>query len=267
MLRFCIVSSALRPNPTASEVVPGRREAASPQPITAALRYGFRGRALRTRPGMTSSRSYDAVALTLLRQKGPVGGLGNGLIAWMQSCGRRQPVKGDWRAFNRVPIAALAVETLDRLPSDLGFTRDREIEDTHIGNSRCAPATKSIQAIKAASDRGLAAFHVLPHSKFKRVFHRAWPDLQRMKLLLPVARSCRVSFFLATICKSRCQAKVRCGRCGRRRRAPRLAGRFRNSNLKRVISGRGALARESGIHNHRPRAMDSGFATFSRVLE
>ncbi|HLK81073.1 MAG TPA: hypothetical protein VKT99_06200, partial [Xanthobacteraceae bacterium] len=47
------------------------------------------------------------------------------------------------------------------------------------------PATKSIQAIKAASDRGLAAFHVLPHSKFKRVFHRAWPDLQRMKLLLP----------------------------------------------------------------------------------
>src|SRR5579884_2666838 len=114
----------------------------------------------------------------------------------MQSCGRRQLVKGDWRAVNRAPIAALAVETLDRLPSDLGFTRDREIEDTHIGNSRCAPATKSIQAIKAASDRGLAAFHVLPHSKFKRVFHRAWPDLQRMKLLLPVARSCRVSFFL-----------------------------------------------------------------------
>src|SRR5579883_1205752 len=28
------------------------------------------------------------------------------------------------------------------------------------------------------------------------VFHRAWPDLQRMKLLLPVARSYRVSFFL-----------------------------------------------------------------------
>src|SRR5579884_2853350 len=28
------------------------------------------------------------------------------------------------------------------------------------------------------------------------VFHRAWPDLQRMKLLLPVARSCRVSFLL-----------------------------------------------------------------------
>ncbi|HLK84561.1 MAG TPA: hypothetical protein VKT99_24140, partial [Xanthobacteraceae bacterium] len=43
----------------------------------------------------------------------------------------------------------------------------------------------SIQAIKAVSDRGLAAFHVLPRSKFKRVFHRAWPDLQRMKLLLP----------------------------------------------------------------------------------
>ncbi len=63
------------------------------------------------------------------------------LIAWMQSRGRRQPVKGDWRAFNRAPIA------LDRLPP---------------------PATKSIQAIKAASDRGLAAFHVLPHSKFKR---------------------------------------------------------------------------------------------------
>ncbi|HLK84392.1 MAG TPA: hypothetical protein VKT99_23270, partial [Xanthobacteraceae bacterium] len=52
-------------------------------------------------------------------------------------------------------------------------------------------------AIKAASDRGLAAFHVLPHSKFKRVFHRAWPDLQRMKLLLPVARSYRASFFLS----------------------------------------------------------------------
>ncbi len=31
---------------------------------------------------------------------------------------------------------------------------------------------------------------------FFLVFHRAWPDLQRMKLLLPVARSCRVSFFL-----------------------------------------------------------------------
>src|SRR5579883_675171 len=31
---------------------------------------------------------------------------------------------------------------------------------------------------------------------FLLVFHRAWPDLQRMKLLLPVARSCRVSFFL-----------------------------------------------------------------------
>src|SRR5579884_84431 len=67
----------------------------------------------------------------------------------MQSRGRRQPVKGDWRAFNRAPIA------LDRLPP---------------------PATKSIQAIKAASDRGLAAFHVLPHSKFKSVFHRAWPN-------------------------------------------------------------------------------------------
>src|SRR5579885_3239771 len=59
----------------------------------------------------------------------------------MQSRGRRQPVKGDWRAFNRAPIA------LDRLPP---------------------PATKSIQAIKAASDRRLAAFHVLPHSKFKK---------------------------------------------------------------------------------------------------
>src|SRR5579885_2117826 len=38
------------------------------------------------------------------------------LIAWMQSCGRRQPVKGldrlsgDWRAIKRAPIA------LDRLP-------------------------------------------------------------------------------------------------------------------------------------------------------
>ncbi len=31
---------------------------------------------------------------------------------------------------------------------------------------------------------------------FFLVFHRAWPDLQRMKLLLPVARSCRVSFLL-----------------------------------------------------------------------
>src|SRR5579883_529138 len=65
----------------------------------------------------------------------------------MQSCGRRQPVKGDWRAFNRASIAAYAVETLDRLPP---------------------PATKSIQAIKAASDRRLAAFHVLPNSQFKR---------------------------------------------------------------------------------------------------
>src|SRR5579884_1553195 len=95
----------------------------------------------------------------------------------MQSCGRRQLVKGDWRAIKRAPIAAYAVETLDRLPSDLGFTRDREIEDTHIGNSRCAPATKSIQAIKAASDRGLAAFHVLPHSKFKRVIFISSPRL------------------------------------------------------------------------------------------
>src|SRR5579871_6007189 len=73
--------------------------------------------------------------------------LARALIAWMQSCGRRQPVKGDWRAFNRASIAAYAVETLDRLPP---------------------PATKSIQAIKAASDRRLAAFHVLPHSKFKK---------------------------------------------------------------------------------------------------
>ncbi|HLK84499.1 MAG TPA: hypothetical protein VKT99_23820, partial [Xanthobacteraceae bacterium] len=56
---------------------------------------------------------------------------------------------------------------------------DREIEDTHIGNSRCAPATKSIQAIKAASDRGLAAFHVLPHSKFKRAETRA--DFDRVE--------------------------------------------------------------------------------------
>src|SRR5579884_4000086 len=31
---------------------------------------------------------------------------------------------------------------------------------------------------------------------FLLVFHRAWPDLQRMKLLLPVARSYRVSFLL-----------------------------------------------------------------------
>src|SRR5579885_2357562 len=68
----------------------------------------------------------------------------------MQSRGRRQPVKGDWRAFNRAPIA------LDRLPP---------------------PATKSIQAIKAASDRGLAAFHVLPHSKFKRVIFISSPRL------------------------------------------------------------------------------------------
>src|SRR5579883_1912675 len=74
----------------------------------------------------------------------------------MQSCGRRQPVKGDWRAFNRASIAAYAVETLDRLPP---------------------PATKSIQAIKAASDRGLAAFHVLPHSKFKRVIFISSPRL------------------------------------------------------------------------------------------
>jgi len=41
--------------------------------------------------------------------------------------------KGDWRAFNRAPIAAQAAETLDRLPS---------------------PAATSIQAIKAASGRG-----------------------------------------------------------------------------------------------------------------
>jgi len=69
----------------------------------------------------------------------------------MQSCGRRQPVKGDWRAFNRASIAAYAVETLDRLPP---------------------PAAKTIQAIKAASDRRLAAFHVLPHSKCKRASFR-----------------------------------------------------------------------------------------------
>src|SRR5579885_598295 len=67
----------------------------------------------------------------------------------MQSCGRRQPVKGDWRAFNRAPIAAYAVETLDRLP---------------------APATKSIQAIKAASDRGLAAFHVPAPLEIRKSF-------------------------------------------------------------------------------------------------
>jgi hypothetical protein len=46
----------------------------------------------------------------------------------------------------------------------------------------CRRPQDCIQAIKAASDRGLAAFRA--------------PDLQRMKLLLPVARSYRVSFLL-----------------------------------------------------------------------
>jgi hypothetical protein len=70
------------------------------------------------------------------------------------------------------------------------------IAQMHSGGRR-QPQKKNIQPIKAASDRGAAALPVLTRSKFKRVFHRAWPDLQRMKLLLPVARSCRVSFFLA----------------------------------------------------------------------
>jgi len=42
----------IRFNPAASEVVPRRREAASPEPKAAALRYGFRARVLRTGPGM-----------------------------------------------------------------------------------------------------------------------------------------------------------------------------------------------------------------------
>ncbi len=54
---------------------------------------------------------------------------------------------------------------------------------------------KGIEAITAASDCGAAARRVLTRSEFKRVFHRAWPDLQRMKRPLPVARSYRVSFF------------------------------------------------------------------------
>jgi hypothetical protein len=40
-----------------------------------------------------------------------------------------------------------------------------------------------------------------------------------------------------------------------------LVERFRNSNHMRH-SGARALAREPGIHNRRPRAMDSGLATF-----
>jgi len=84
----------------------------------------------------------------------------------------------------------------------------------------------------------LAAFHVLPHSKFKRVFHRAWPDLQRMKLLLPVARSCRVSFFLS-------------------------------DSMKPIIcsawSFRGATeGGEPGLHSPRPPLMDSGLAASRR---
>src|SRR5215471_7074785 len=51
--QFCCLS------PTASEVVPGRREAASPEPITTALLgYGFRARVLRTRPGMTPTKIF-----------------------------------------------------------------------------------------------------------------------------------------------------------------------------------------------------------------
>src|SRR5579883_2350895 len=96
----------------------------------------------------------------------------------MQSCGRRQPVKGDWRAFNRASIAAYAVETLDRPPP---------------------PATKSIQAIKAASDRRLAAFHVLPHSKFKS--HRTASTSHEIEPSTENARSrrCKVSAWLQAI--------------------------------------------------------------------
>jgi hypothetical protein len=61
-------------------------------------------------------------------------------------------------AFNRAPIAASAVETLDRLPP---------------------PATKSIQAIKAASDRGMANPTVLTHLKIQKSHLWSAPPARR----------------------------------------------------------------------------------------
>src|SRR5262245_18729568 len=45
--------------PTASLVIPGRREATSPESITTVCEYGFRAPSLRSGPGMTAEGAYS----------------------------------------------------------------------------------------------------------------------------------------------------------------------------------------------------------------
>ncbi len=84
--------------------------------------------------------------------------------------------RSDWRAINRAPIALDQLPPPARLhPSDQGPRQGR------------APL-RLLHPLKIQKRQKLRLHivsNVIPVSEFKRVFHRAWPDLQRMKLLLP----------------------------------------------------------------------------------